>query len=720
MKKIIIILLILAIVGVGGYFGYKYLINKGIVDDLFHLNNKKWDTANLTLISSDILIWNSDKDGDNYKVYLDDNELGSTGHEYYILDNLSIGNHNVYVESIFEEKIYKSNSLEFNITSLRETTISDISELETLLNLNNGNLGSLKNNALKLDFSEVENSSFSLINDLNISSSLDRLTIVSKPDLTLNNFKIEIAERTKPLTIVLHNCNMSVYDSYMFEYVGESDFQFNLINYGNNTYSNTKSGSNGSDGRSSSEIGAVEGEKGGNGGDGGGIFAIPNMYLFTEKDPSFITGDGGNGGDGGRGVGIMHGGDGGNGGNGGYVFNGSNVFCFNAQYKEYSGSYGEGGTGGKGSTEGITNGNKGKNGLDGGLYNSSSKLQYLSRTDGIMPGLSIEGQGSFDVSYLNEIIVWNKQENVTKYNILVDGIIYNSTNNNYLYLGDYREFIDKEIKIEAIIDDGNKILSNKLKFLVEDKYILTEPTINLTGHQYIEIDASLLENINELRIGADVLHVSIINKEETKKTYYLNISAPSRRNNLILDLNNIEIHGAINKPTISLNDGVGSNLASDPILLLNLKNSEIIGKRGQNGISGSEGSGLNEGEPGSDGENGNVAVFSSQLFIFGDNSTINGGDGGHGGDGGDAINNGGDGGNGGNGAEAIKCNNCYIILDDITSSINIYGGDGGFKGLRGDLIDPIFGSLNSARDGIDGKNAEKYIGSVEIIQGSYN
>ena len=45
---------------------------------------------------------------------------------------------------------------------------------------------------------------------------------------------------------------------------------------------------------------------------------------------------------------------------------------------------------------------------------------------------------------------------------------------------------------------------------------------------------------------------------------------------------------------------------------------------------------------------------------------------------------------------------------DITSSINIYGGDGGFKGLRGDLIDPIFGSLNSARDGIDGKNAEKY------------
>ena len=335
MKKIIIILLILAIVGVGGYFGYKYLVNKGVVDDVFHVNTKKWDTANLTLISTDILVWNSDKDGDNYKVYLDGNELGNTAHEYYILDDLSVGNHNVYVESIVEDKTYKSNSLEFNKTSLREETISDISELESLLKGDNSNLGSLKNNALKLDFSEVENSSFSLVNDLYISSSLDRLTIVSKPDLTLNNFMIEIAERTKSLTIVLNNCNMSVYDNFMFEYVGESDFQLNLINYGNNTYSNTKSGSTGTNGRSSSEIGDVKGEKGGKGGDGGGIFAVPNMYLFTEKDPRFITGDGGNGGAGGKGVGIMHGGDGGNGGNGGYVFNASNVICFNAQYKEY-------------------------------------------------------------------------------------------------------------------------------------------------------------------------------------------------------------------------------------------------------------------------------------------------------------------------------------------------------------------------------------------------
>lgn len=692
---------------------------KDKVDDAIGGEEKitEWTTADVTMFSGDIVAWSADKDGDSYKVFLDGEEIGTTKQEYFELPETEVGLHKIVVESEYDGKKYRSAEKEFSKTNLRELKITDIEALDDYLSEGKYRLGSLQYNAVTLDFSEAGSSSVTLNYPLSISASLERLTVIGRPSLTISGFRADIEDRQSPLTIVLKNCSLSSYTANMFNYSGETDFDTHLLAYGKSSFSNTFRGANGADGRTSSEIDDVKGEKGGKGGNGGSIFRLPELYMFAKTNPSFITGDGGDGGDGGRGIGFMHGGNGGNGGNGGYVFNDCSVICFNAYYGEYKGSYGSGGMGGRGA-DGFTTGKNGSNGSSGALMAGSSYLKYLSRQDGVDPDAGDKGDGNFNLSYFNGMLVWNEQEGATSYNIMVDGSLFATSPMNCYYIGDISASATlgkAEIKVEAVGGAEENAVSDSLKvFGEEEKYVVTEATSDFTGHEYIEIDASLLKGVSEINIAADVLRFSIVNAQEQKINLYLNINAASRSENLILDLENVTITGKANKATVSLNDGVGSSAATDPLLIINADKAEIYGKTGEAGKDGSNASGFAIGEDGGDGKDGYAAILSAQVFIGGKNAYIKGGDGGRGGNGGSATgNDGGDGGNGGDGVAAISCNNCYVAMTTETDALVLRGGSAGSKGLRGES-----NALNGAKDGNDGASGKNINGTLHNYSGS--
>ena len=428
---------------------------------------------------------------------------------------------------------------------------------------------------------------------------------------------------------------------------------------------------------------------GGNGTNGGNIFSLPKLKLFTENQPTFVTGNGGDGGDGGNGTGLFtHGGHAGSGGNGGDVFTRGTVTVFNAAYRELDASLGRGGNGGYGGS-GITKGQSGANGRNGSL-SGSARINYLSRTDGKIPTVGDTDESGFEVSYVSGYLVWCEQPNATGYEILKDGAVFATTSVNVYYVLNEADLFAGKVTVRPTYASAeNEAPTSAPVKNYNSGTTLTQGTASLTDEEHYIIGASLLRSFSALNVGAGVKRITIYNDTASQAAELtLAIIANARSSNLIVDITNVTIKAPTGATfgAITLNDGNGSSDGTSPLLIVNSVGGKLYGGTGAAGADGFDSSELfAEGMRGDRGKNGTNAIKAAYCFIMGDSLTAAGGNGGRGGNGGDSgSNNGGDGGNGGDGASAIQCNTVYVVMNEENSPVNLYGSTGGSGGARGD------------------------------------
>ena len=688
----------------------------------------KWNDPGFVFIG-DYLTWSSDKEADAYHVYLDGKECRVVGNEYIELNVSTQKEYKVQIAKEIDGAYYYSEEFSFTPAAYTETVITSLDDLKSTYYQNNSyQLGSIKYNSIVINLAGTAESSLSFASTIKVGTMLDSLTIKCNGSTSLKDFGIEIEERTKPLTIIFDNVTLSTTSrKNMILYTGTTEFETNIIMKGKCTVANSTAGENGTNGAGGSGISsAANGTPGGN---GGNIFSIPKAKLFTENQPDFVTGDGGRGGNGGTGSYGAHGGYGGAGGNGGYVFANGTVRAFNAKFRDYSGSFGNGGRGGAGGS-GISGTRKsGATGAQGAFASGSVNLTYLSRRDGIIHTAGGEGQNEvgFELSFVNDYIVWAEQPNAIKYELFKDGEKFAETTANTYYLS-YTEaasVTSAKVTVRPVYESGKTgtfETSSPLKIYDETNAVLTTSVSKtLEGAEYFMIAASQLSSVGELSVGSDVRRISIFNDSNTDRALlHLSIVANARGANLIIDLNNIRlISSATSKyGAITFNDGNGATDGSAPLLIINSTNSQIFGKDGSTGSTGSYGSNGAEGGNGGNGENGKGAILAAYVAAMGTSLSIGGGKGGDGGAGGGAsINNGGDGGNGGNGGTALKCNMLYVIMNEENSPVTIYTSSGGAGGARGDG----FGNyMDSSRPGSSGSNGASLVGNYRKLIGAFS
>ena len=686
-------------------------------------HEKEWTDASLTVFGDEYLAWKYDENADSYELYIDDEVIETTGFGYHDISSLDKGEHSFKVMKKIGEDNYNSEKMSYkkkSYTSKKVESNDELSEYESPNQMYQ--LGSMQYNKFVLDFSEVSSTSETLSSDLNVGSLLEVLVIKGNPSLTINNLRINVEEREKPLTIIFEEAKVSTSKALMIEYLGETEFEADIVVNGYCAFANTLTGLDGAKGNDASGLTSAGAGKHGN--DGGSLFKLPKVDFFTQMTPSFITGRGGTGGNGGIGELLAHGGDGGNGGNGGSVFVSAKVNCFNLSSIEYNGSFGAGGNGGNGGS-GISQGAKGKKGATGSIGSPDSTISYLSRIDGIITnpdGTINDDNVGFNISCVNNYLIWNEQTNAESYEVYVDGAMVFETENNCYYFENIEELKTKKIRIRTTYTEENKPVaenwSKVLKFYDDEEkaMVIEETKTSYTGAEHIIIDASLIGNNEYISIGADVQRFTIKNDSGSVKTLKIQIVAGSRLDNLILDLNNVEIIARDRNPAIMFNEGTGADSSIDPMLIINSYGSGVYGIKGDNGANGSDATGMfQQGGDGRNGQYGTDAIHSSLVVFMGDDFTAKGGNGGRGGNGGKGKgNNHGDGGNGGNGGIALKCTTCYIVMNSESSEVFLQTSQGGFggDGYEGGL-------LTSGSDGTAGSDGAGLSGKFKKLVGSF-
>lgn len=685
----------------------------GIIIALASCGERPWENASFTWLGEDIIAWSSDEGVEKYQVYVDGELFSETADEYCMLDE-EAGEHTVRVVKVKGGRSYTGEEMEYIKPSHNVKNILSFSELESNhLMGNEYQLGSLKYDSVFLFLNgAVDMGNRPIV----IASSLNSLRISGG---TVTGFVMKIEERTAPLTLIFDDISISSSSANTVYTSSATAFDTAVIMLGSCSFSNSYRGSDGADGAWG---GGVQAENGVPGGNGGSIFSLPAVKLFTEKQPTFSTGNGGNGGDGGSATNAFtHGGYGAPGGSGGYAFRTSSLVCFNARYSEYGGSFGTGGKGGAGGY-GNFSGTRpsGANGAAGAFC--SSAPTYLSRKDGVIPQIGGTGDDTqgFPLSYVNGYLVWTEQPGATSYEVLMNGSSVARVNQNVYYAETLSELGSSQVKIKANYSDSEAHLfeySEPLKIYSEDKATeLSQIGSSLSGSSHIIIDEGALNGITNLTVGSDVKRLTL--KGTGGAFNYLSISASGRSDNLIIDLYSINIvspHGSY--ATISLNDGNGTSDGSCPMLIVNLYNSTVCGCTGSFGSKGTNAGGFLEfGGNGGNGGTGGDGIKAYYTVIMGESGAILGGYGGNGGEGGSAAtNNGGDGGNGGTGGVGINSNCFYILLNEETSYVRVSGGEGGEGGERGDGFGNL---LNSARPGSDGSAGRDYSGTCKKYVGS--
>lgn len=675
--------------------------------------DKDWEGATFTWFGEDIITWNSDSGVDKYQVYIDGELFKETADEYCLLE-AAAGNHKLKVVKVKDGKNYVSEEIPYNKIAHSQKYIASSNELKSNYQVNGRYpLGSIKYDEVILSLggsSDLESKPIVAASSLNI------IRIICDGG-TVNNFSLKIEERTSPLTVIFENANITSSVANAVYTDSSVSFEATVIALGNCSFTNGYNGGNGADGAWG---GGVQAGNGGGGGNGGSIFALPSVKFFSEKQPSFTTGNGGNGGDGGSATNAFtHGGYAGNGGSGGYAFKTSSLVCFNGRYTEYGGSFGKGGSGGKGGY-GNFSGNRpnGANGAAGAFSNVAPT--YLSRTNGVIPEIGGSANGSdkgFPISYVNGYIVWTEQPDAMGYEIIVDGNTVNTVTQNVYYAGGITNITSSEVKVKTLYSDSSAHVyeySSRLEIYESNPTELTAVSGSISGGKHIAINAENLAGVSSLNVSSEVKRLSIIGNGHELN---LSINAAGRTDNLIIDLHTVTVYAPVGKNAISLNDGIGTSDGSCPMLLLNLYDATVVGGRGTNGSKGKDADGFFAfGANGEDGGRGGDGIKAYYAAVMGESGVIAGGMGGKGGAGGDAsTNNGGDGGTGGRGGDGANVTCLYVIMDEESSTVSVESGRGGSGGNRGDGFGD---ALDSSRPGNSGSSGSKISGSYRTYIGN--
>lgn len=682
---------------------------------------KAWNSPKLAMFGDEIITWASDENADFYEVYLNGTLCDTVANEYCELPLAEGQSATVKVVKVIGNERYHSEELTITRQFRATHTVRSLSELSGVASNGTVSLGGLTEAAVVLDLSG-ESGTKAMPTSLTLNTTLSSLTIIGNSSLILTNVTIKVAERTDPLTIIFRNVNLKTTSSTMLYYTGNASFSCDMLIEDTCSFSNTKTGTSGTRGGDAS--GFASAGSGTTGGSGGDLFSLPSVRLFCKSLPAFTTGWGGSGGDGGTGKGLAHGGFGGNGGRGGSVFYNSNVTCFNTFFGELTGDFGLGGPGGSGGTGFSGPRSDGTRGSNGTLSYGGS-FTYLSRTDGINHTLQGDSQsGDFNLSAVNGYLIWNAQPSATRYEILYNDQVYDTTTlNAYVLpplLGD-----PSAVLVRAILPSGDTRISKPCAAVTYDytEFTPTENTAIITGAKNVQINADALKDVYTILVMPDVEHLSLITNGTERAIVEAAIVANNRTTNLVITLTNVALTPVLwETNAITVNNGQAISAATDPLLIINAHNSAIVGGEGRPGTDGNDSGGVSFGGNGANGATGADGIAAPLVVITGTDLAVQGGSGGDGGNGGDSeLNEGGDGGNGGDGGTAVRTSHLYILMNERNSVVTLYPGNAGSLGYAGEgFFGDASSSLTSAENGKPGSAGTTVIGAETILNGQIN
>lgn len=312
-----------------------------------------------------------------------------------------------------------------------------------------------------------------------------------------------------------------------------------------------------------------------------------------------------------------------------------------------------------------------------------------------------------EVSVMGGVIMWDKVNNATMYEVYKNGVLVNTTSETHYSFEDITE--DAQVYVVAIDEEESKTSESSSKVLVYQQSGFSSEesmTIELESGGYV--------------IPANIKYVCI-----TGNSTNAYITIADRTSDLIVSLNNVNLTSPEGKDCIATSDGeINSN---NKRYTVSVKVNGINILQGGNCTSvPSQPSDNTSKKGGKGGDGGSCLVLPYIVFCGNGSLTLNGGNGGAGGKGADSsgwstacYGNGGDGGNGGNGIETEKA----VLAMSLTGLVESYGGTAGTKGAPGANGSTLSGALYTSSwknsYGKEGTEGLSVLGDIQLVSGIY-
>lgn len=312
-----------------------------------------------------------------------------------------------------------------------------------------------------------------------------------------------------------------------------------------------------------------------------------------------------------------------------------------------------------------------------------------------------------EVSVMGGVVMWNKVNNATAYEIYSNGVLVNTTSETHYSFDDITEDIQAYVvaideKEEKASDESAKVLVYKQSGFSDSEKM----SIDLESGGYV--------------IPANVKYVTI-----TGNSSNAYVTVADRTSDLIVVLNNVNLTSPEGKDCISTSDGEIDTNNKRYCVSIKVNGTNIL--QGGNYVSIPSTPDDNTEKKGGKGGNGGSCLVLPYIVFCGNGSlTLNGGNGGAGGKGANSsgwskscYGNGGDGGNGGNGINTQKA----VLAMSLTGLVESYGGLAGAKGAPGTngsaLSGPLYTSSWNKSYGKEGTAGLSIIGDIQLLSGVF-
>ena len=293
------------------------------------------------------------------------------------------------------------------------------------------------------------------------------------------------------------------------------------------------------------------------------------------------------------------------------------------------------------------------------------------------------------VKSMGRYITWSAVEDAVEYEVLVDGVVQDTTEELFYLLPDQDE--DAKVTVQALAEGG------KRRSKPSDEIKVCQSTA------FASADVMKIEMVSEKvqYIPPTVRYVRV-----TGNAVEARIIIQDRQDDLVIELGDTVIKAPAGTDCITteseLSCAVYLVLAGDAEL--SVADVTEVPETPAN----------NSNKVGSNGIHGGDAIYVKNLILCGEGSlTLSGGNGGQGGKGSTAsglftLATSQNGGNGGNGGCGIRCTNLILDMAQVSQRIRAAGGTGGAGGAHGKITVSVSGGVTGAmgvlKDGSKGLN----------------
>lgn len=322
-------------------------------------------------------------------------------------------------------------------------------------------------------------------------------------------------------------------------------------------------------------------------------------------------------------------------------------------------------------------------------------------------GLFSSNLAAPSVSVMGCVVTWEEVNQATLYEIYKDGVLAQTTSDNYYVCKDNTENV--QITVVAVDEEKGKASEASAAVLVRKQGSFEEDeTMNIK-----------LNSDEAYVVPSKINYVTI---SGTAENVYVSIE--NRNTDLTIMLNNVSMTSPSGKSCIGTADGsYDSKQKRYSVIIKAVGNNDLTAGDCTKVPDGQSG---NSNKGGNDGYDGSSALCLAQIVVTGSGSlAVTGGKGGVGGAGAGTSGvslsmpaDGGDGGDGGNGIATTK----VIVCMDSTGSLSAYGGaggNGGIRGTNGSLMTGPWSSLlgTTGNNGDIGNTGKGIIGEVVLLSG---